>query len=324
MSNQIMVPTMIIRPDGIVCYDFWNGDRRKNKTSFLHVSESESYQQHDSVGSRQANDNYRGVLTPSSRKKLQWYINCLVASAKWKDAYNSRTDSWFKFKVNFVTLTLSAPQRDIQDKEIKAKILSKWVDTMRAAYGLHNYVWRAERQYNGNIHFHITTDTYLPYDAICSTWNHFQGEFHFIREFREKNDSPSPNSTDVHSIQKIENLAAYMVKYMSKDPEEHLAAVNAKKRKLGQPEIDPENHPWRSIPGQPKWNDPIQGRVWDASNGLKKAQKLSFPMSTKMFQVMDHITQNYPERCFYSDHALYIDMADNVKKIMLPKIIKSG
>lgn len=318
-GRNIVIPTLIIRPDGLVLYDYWNGDRRRNKTSFISEDFKADLPEYLVNGSQKSKQRYTGVLTESSRKKLMWYINLLVASAKWKQAYNSKTKSWFPFKINFVTLTLPAPQRSVSDKTIKSKCLSRWIDVMRASHGLGNYVWRCERQYNGNIHFHITTNTYLPFDAICSTWNHFLGEFHFIDEFREKNDSPFPNSTDVHSVQKIQDLAAYMVKYMSKDPAEHLKDINRKKAKKGEPIIDPESHPWRSIPGQPKWTDPIQGRVWDASSGLKKVQKLSFPISSVIWNLVEKITSDYPERCHASDKCLYIDMKDEAKNGMLPK-----
>lgn len=325
MGSRInrIIPTLVVRPDGLVFYDLWDGYRSRNKGSFTKANFSQQFGVDLDFDKPEKKSTYRGVLTDSGRKRLSWYINLLIASAKWKDCYNSKTKSWFKFKVNFITLTLSAAQGNLSDKFIKKAILSRWIDTMRSAHGLNNYVWRAERQMNGNIHFHITTDTYLPYDRICSVWNHYQGEFHFIEKFQEANESKMPNSTDVHSVQKINNLAAYMVKYMSKSPEDHLNQLNAKRKKDGQAKIDPERHPWRAIPLQPKWNDPIEGSVWDASLKLKRHGKLSFSMSSVMFDLSEKLINDYPERCFSTDYCMYVDMPDDVKKSLLPPLVYS-
>lgn len=305
--EAISIPLMQIVPSGVVCYEYWNGPRRKNKTSF----NFKSFDQLQEPSERKA---YTGILRPGALRKLRWSINLLVSQAKWKDAYNSQTNSTFKFKVNFITLTLPAAQRGISDKAIKKDCLSRWIDTMRSAYGLHAYVWRAERQYNGNIHFHITTDTYLPWDAICSVWNHFLARYHFIDEYQERNGAGAPNSTDVHSVQAINNLAAYMVKYMSKDPIEHLKDVNKKLRKKGSKPIVPDNHPWRSIPSQPKWTDPIEGAVWDCSMNLKTKKRVEFEMDNTLSEWVSQVMDSDPDRCYNGDRFLFISMSDSEKK----------
>jgi hypothetical protein len=56
---------------------------------------------------------------------------------------------------------------------------------------------------------------------------------------------------------------------MSKDPKEHLEEINAKRLDKDESPLIPENHEFRKVEGQPKWDDPINGKVWDCSQNIK-------------------------------------------------------
>src|SRR5690606_39568338 len=85
-------------------------------------------------------------------------INTLLAISTEKEVFNHRLGSTYKFRLSFITLTLPSPQGSISDKEIKRGPLRMFIQKMGRRYGMYNYVWKAEKQKNGNIHFHITTD----------------------------------------------------------------------------------------------------------------------------------------------------------------------
>lgn len=61
------------------------------------------------------------------------------------------------------------------------------------------YVWVAELQENGNIHFHILTDKYFPIAKLSEWWNQ------------------STNSVDVKRLDDSRHAINYMRKYMTKD-----------------------------------------------------------------------------------------------------------
>lgn len=268
------IPIMQIRPGCLLFYDqsFWSytGYGRTQK----------EIQQ-----AAKATEKYSGKLNPKSRSKLRFSINLLVEQAKWKQVENPTTKRLYKFKVNFITLTLSGKQGQVSDKEIKSKMLFPWIRNMRDVYGLRSYVWRAERQKNGNIHFHITTDTYIPYDYIRDAWNYQQSKFHFIDEFRNRNQSEFPNSTDVHSVQNIRNLASYLVKYMLKDE---------------------------------KGLDSIQGKVWDCSKNLKISERVWFEMSIADFEVYNNLLVAFKDRVRSGDYCTIIPMNLREMRTSLP------
>lgn len=192
-------------------------------------------------------DLYSGVLTTTSRKRLTRAINLLCAIARPKEATDFKTGKLFKFRVNFITLTLPAPQGDIPDKDIK-KCLDNWIKRAKRKYHLNSYVWRAEVQQNQNIHFHMLSDTYIRWDLLRNDWNECLAPTGLVKKFEAKHGHSNPNSTDVHAVLKIRNLSAYFVKYMSKSHKE----------------------------GDRK----ILGKVWDCSKNLKTKLNVNYEAST--------------------------------------------
>jgi hypothetical protein len=218
-ANQYYVkyPVMQIRPYGLLCYDRYEWSiSRKEKKRGIKINEDRS-KQNNADGTVKG---YTGKMTPYSKKKIKRAIQLIVASSKWKEAKNFKTGKMFKFKVNFITLTLPASQGNITDKEIKKECLDNWIKRMKRKHKLNSYVWRAEKQKNGNLHFHIITDVYIHYEKIRSNWNDVLQKFKMIDKFEEKNGHRNPNSTDVHAIGNVKNLSQYFVKYMAKDEKE--------------------------------------------------------------------------------------------------------
>jgi len=265
---------MQIRPGALMFYDmsFYNytGQRRISDKAINHESPSAKY---------------TGKLTEKAKSKLRFSINLLVEQAKWKEVQNPTTKRFYRFKVNFITLTLSGKQRDVSDKTIKSKLLFPFIRNMRNVYSLRSYVWRAERQRNGNIHFHLTTDTYIPYDAIRDAWNFQQAKYHFIDEFKSRYNSEFPNSTDVHSVQNIKNLASYLVKYMSKD-EKNL--------------------------------DTIEGKVWDCSTNLKTKERVIFEMQISDFNLLSRLKEQYEDRFKSNDFCSILPLSRSEMSRLLP------
>ncbi|GAH73305.1 unnamed protein product, partial [marine sediment metagenome] len=158
----------------------------------------------------------------------------------------------FTFRLNFITLTLSSPQVHT-DQEIKSELLNQFFIEMSRRWKVPTYIWRAEKQKNGNIHFHIITGKFIPWNELRNVWNRIQQKLGYVTRYREnrlnwhregfhynpdappawsrakqlkaykdglRTDWDNPNSTDVHSIRHIGNIRAYFVKYMTKSQTE--------------------------------------------------------------------------------------------------------
>jgi hypothetical protein len=79
------------------------------------------------------------------------------------------------------------------------------------------YVWKYEKQGNGNIHYHILTDKFIPYRELRDNWNRIIEKHNYIYQFKLKHGHTDPNTTDIHSLKKVNNVPQYLSKYMIKE-----------------------------------------------------------------------------------------------------------
>lgn len=267
-TNYIQIPILQIRPGMLLAYDITD-PRPPRRASYTHFSKIDLPEQQSSLGADITKQvTYSGLITPGSAIRLRKCINILISIAQWKEVKHFDRDEMYKFKVNFITLTLPSAQLKVTDDELKKKALAPWLRYWRSKSKGLSYVWRAERQKNGNLHFHICTDRFIHYQEICSTWNRYLNQFHFIDQFEKRNGHRNPNSTDVHSVNSIDNLAGYLVKYMAK--------------------LDPNEQR-------------IQGKVWDASLNLKKANYCDTIIDSDLNDELHKLTLSNEHKSFTSD-----------------------
>lgn len=228
---------------------------------------------------------YTGILSASAKKKLVKAINLLIAIAEPKKAIAFDSKKEFMFRVNFITLTLPAPQGTVSDKELKQKCLKQWLEYWKDQLPGMSYVWRAERQKNGNLHFHLVTDRYIHYKAIRDTWNRCLKPTGLIDAFQAKHGHPHPNSTDVHAVKNVRNLGAYIAKYMSKT--ESTA-------------------------------QPIEGRVWDCSKNLKVKDVCAFPASANDYDKIQELMNAHVNTAFTTEHCGGVRLTEAEMNAELP------
>jgi len=146
--------------------------------------------------------------------------------------------------VSFVTLTLPSTQKH-DDNFIKRHLLGDFIQVIQKKYRVKNYIWKAEAQKNGNIHFHIMADSYLPNVArvaskrqgrINEIWNNICSRYGYLDTYKrdrlndyrkgklteaqiywqKKFNFSVPNSTDVHPLKSKTKPESYINKYIAK------------------------------------------------------------------------------------------------------------
>lgn len=162
------------------------------------------------------NNNNKGIISVKANKRLKTAIDWLIALSSNKKVYQKSKKRLFNYKLGFITLTLSNKQIH-SDLVIKQKLLNQFLIEAKKKWNVNNYIWRAESQKNGNIHFHILIDVFIPYWEVRNTWNRIQDKLGYVSRFQQKNNASIPNSTDIHSVYKIKNLHKYFAKYMTKN-----------------------------------------------------------------------------------------------------------
>lgn len=174
-----------------------------------------------------------GKLSYNSKRKIKNALRWLSACATDKKCYSKKLKKWMPYKINLITLTF---KNNMENDKLARNLLSKWLEMAKHRFKLTHYVWKAETQERGAIHFHIVTNIYIPFEEIRFTWNRLLLKNGF--------DQRRANSTDVEAITGVNNIASYLCEYFTNE-----------KKQEGRRKID--------------------GKIWGCSHGLSKAGKLS-------------------------------------------------
>ena len=228
----------------------------------------------------------KGVLSDQSMVKLRRAINLLIAISKEQKINQPWRNKQLKFKINFITLTLSAQQDKETDYQIKSKLLNHFLTILRQYHGLKSYVWKAETQKNGNLHFHITTNLYLDYQVVRDLWNNCQKKLGYIDLFNEKHSHIDPNSTDIHAVSHVKNIAAYMIKEMCKKQDDRRD---------------------------------IDGKIWDCSRNLKTKYTAQLLAVNEDKSILRNILNTYKHNIYNHDYYTFISMSSKQMDLSLPQ-----
>ncbi len=197
---------------------------------------------------------HRGVLSEKGRRNLNRSINNFLLSVDSDILINGKG----KDNIAFVTLTLPSSQIKSysmhyikhyhSDKEIKSKCFNQFLTEIKENKGVKDFVWVAEKQINGNIHFHLLIDKNIDKNYIRTLWNRIINKLGYVDRYAEKmrkltfedykklrskekkSDEQllksfqygidtnwlDPNSTDIARLKKVQNIGAYISKYMTK------------------------------------------------------------------------------------------------------------
>jgi hypothetical protein len=184
--------------------------------------------------------------TISKIKKAIKYVNFISSPKKYTSPDATLN---IKYKLVFLTLTLASLQIH-SDQLLKSLLVNQLIIELKKRYHICHYVWRCEKQSNGNVHFHFIVDQFVPHAEIREIWNRIQNKLGYVDRYAVKmrdlsfnaykelftyskkstlesiraswkkgkaTDWQFPNSTDIHSLQFINSIDDYLIKYMSKD-----------------------------------------------------------------------------------------------------------
>ena len=188
-------------------------------------------------------------ISSQSRKNIIEKIVWLNQFAKPRTIRTYSGKVIHNFRTSFITLTLPASQKHCT-AEISKECFERFLTTLRNRLGMQNYVWKLEFQENGNVHYHLITDTYVDYFFALKHWNNIIEKLGYVSDYQTKMQSLSfadyrahyskggevdiktlasryesgrrsgwrnPNSVDVKAVRTDGNLRYYLAKYFAKD-----------------------------------------------------------------------------------------------------------
>jgi len=273
------------------------------------------------------NNNTNGMISRKANKRVKEAIDWLVLLSKQKKFKSKKTGKTYTFNINFVTLTLASKQIH-SDQIIKSKLLNQFLLELKRDFKVMNYLWRAEAQKNGNIHFHIVTDKFIPHDWLRDVWNRIQNKLGYVDRYREfmqeyhkdgfkvredllkywnyksqlrayktgmKGKWQNPNSTDVHSIRKIKNISAYLSKYCTKNGKTKFVP-NGKSRTYHIVENGKKVSFKIECVKEVITERPILGKLWGLSHSLSKLSSAIDFRFGEVYQELAMIRKRFRDR----------------------------
>ena len=234
-----------------------------------------------------------GIIKARAAAKLKVAINWMLLFSHKKRVYSKKEKKQFTFVLNFITLTLSSAQMHTDDY-VKAHMLRpflKWLDRNNAKM----YVWRAEVQLNGNIHFHITTNTFIHWKSIRRKWNSIQSKHGYLKKWTEGNVEGDPSASHVKAVKNERETARYMGKYMTKPC--RVKKIDGKDVSRLKSLQTADGHQylnrcgtWRLFFGtwyfKPR---PVEGRLWGSSNSLAGVKLYYTQHDADFYQIADWV-----------------------------------
>jgi len=268
MWTNDSVPYLQIRQGSLICYAQVEGGGRKKKNDFALTPKA-----------------YSGGMTEGARKRLRKCVDILRQISPEHIIFNTVTNDYQPFSLNFITLTI-AHAKPLPADWCHKNLLEPFLRKMRSKWDLREYIWKVELQERGQIHYHLTTNTFIPWTAIRDTWNNLMRSNRLLDDFLLRNKHSDPNSIDVHSVYKVKNLGAYLCKYLCKD--------------IGETKIN--------------------AKLWDASKNLKAAEYFTITPGAREMINIDQLTRKTALMKKEKEHCtIYNLMGSSLTDILTPE-----
>jgi hypothetical protein len=235
MSQLTFIPQVKISPSRLVFYNSIEGlCRRSSWESNFECNKPEGY------------------ISKGAAKRIRTALEWLLHFSPSRMVYYHDLKVMRPFKLSFLTLTLPSKQVH-SDNYIKAECLNQFNIELRKKFKTTLFMWKAEAQKNGNIHFHYTINKYIYWRDIQQIWNRIINKLGYVDAYRSEWSNLNfnqyvekrklsgqkelaqgrrsfdratsegwwqPNTVDVHSVKKVQNLEAYLVKYFLKNADD--------------------------------------------------------------------------------------------------------
>jgi hypothetical protein len=210
-----------------------------------------------------------------------------------------------KLQIAFVTLTLPAKQMH-SDLDLKRHALMQFLKELQRRAGVFSYVWKAERQKNENLHFHVLINKKINFLLVRDLWNNILERLGYIEEYRKKMKKLT--------LQEYIKQRIYFAKtYSKKNVFTKKDISNYKKAYLEGKNCDWSNpnttdiHSLKKIISLEKYickylrkeqGDKVEGRYWGCSDDLHNAKKFEIYVTKSDLKILQKCKKMFEQKYF--------------------------
>lgn len=228
---------------------------------------------------------YSGTMTQGVRKRMTKAINVMLQVLKPEWITNPVTGKLQHHKLSFITLKISHT-RNISARQGYDLCLSHFLDWFTRSVEIKNgkkkgvdlYVWKWEPQKDGQTHYHITTPDFIHMKDIRDKWNECQRKAGFLDEYAKEHGHYNANSTDIHEVVGVNDLASYIVKAFA----ESLKVAEEKRKNEKPADIAAEM-------GKEFVKQATDGKIWGCSELLSATPYVNFCMEGRHMELIEQL-----------------------------------
>jgi hypothetical protein len=159
---------------------------------------------------------YSGEVSKLSKKNISRALQLLLQSSPLKYYDNPITGKRNSHRLTFITLTFPCNNLVLLSEEY-TKSLKPFLRWLKEVKKCDDYIWKAEYQKRGQLHYHITTNQFIRHDEIRSKWNSIMHKNNYLIDYFNKTGHYNAPSTDIAAVKKIDDIESYLIKYMMKE-----------------------------------------------------------------------------------------------------------
>lgn len=217
------------------------------------------------------NENFGSLAVSRMKTALNWlYLFAdkkRVHSKKGWVNKNGKICHDFTFRLAFITLTLSSKQIH-SDEYIKDKMLKPFLHWLQRSYSA-SYVWKAETQLNGNIHFHITIDTFIHWKSVRAKWNGLLQKEGYVKCYQDGSNDKGDAATQIKAIRNEKGHAGIVGGYLTKGSIEEKEHYRLKNKKVTMEELLRNSEGVScNIETRKHYTRFVDGRLWSQSQSI--------------------------------------------------------
>ncbi|RME51996.1 hypothetical protein D6783_06120 [Candidatus Woesearchaeota archaeon] len=220
---------------------------------------------------------YSGELSDHARARLRKAFDLFLQLFPPRVIENKATKRKQLFRAALVTLTIPS-SKIVSLRQGNRDLLQPFLRHLRAPGRA--YIWKAEAQKRGQLHYHIVYSHFAHYDEVRVRWNRILKRKGLLDEFARKHHHFNPPSTRVESVRNVRRMGAYFEKYLAKQEVTNLG----------------------------------EGKVWDCSKGLK-VNRFSFDLSSSQLHMITSAAAQ--AKCVLRETENAIVVAGNRKPLSL-------
>lgn len=311
------------------------------RLSMYHVCQNKRSRSHDVNFLSDSKDfnKPQGLISKKAKENIETAVDWLLYLADEKKSFCNKKGSLFKFKATFITLTLSSEQIH-SDNEIKASLLNQFLIEAKKKWHISNYIWRAESQHNGNIHFHILCDKFVPWAELRYLWNRIQNKLGYtdryhsnMKSFHRDGFQKRPDLTNniYHkgrlirkgwSIEDQRKAYKHGIETNWYDPNStdihSIKFINDLGRylsKICSQNLEPVGAELSKKINKLKFSGEIadqfrkiDGKLWGLSNFLSQCKKIVIEVNSNMGEELNNIKSFFKNKVFECDYATVVNV----------------